>query len=124
MVGEDHGRAVLPEGPQPHEDHPCPEAVPRGRHVDTEEPSQRTVAEGGGDIAQGRVDGAKGAAGHYDQKRRGDERLGDDEPVHRLGEPLPRQLAEERVRADDVDQQDAADEGRNGQRKLNDHAHR
>ena len=124
VVGEDHDRAVLPEGPQPHEDHPGPEAVRRGGHVDTEEPGQRTVAEGGGDVAQGRVDGTEGAAGHHDQERRGDERLGDDDPVHRLGEPLPRQLAEERVRADDVDQQDAADERRHGQRELDDHAHR
>ena len=69
VVGEDHGRAVLPEGPQPHQDHPGPDAVRRGGHVDPQEPGQRAVAEGGGDVAQGRVDGAEGAAGHHDQER-------------------------------------------------------
>jgi hypothetical protein len=82
------------------------------------------VAEGGSDVTERRVDGTEGAAGHHDQERRGDERLGDDEPVHRLGELLSGQLAEERVRADDVDQQDAADERRHGQRELDEHEHR
>jgi hypothetical protein len=81
------------------------------------------VAEGGGDVAEGRVDGPERAARHHDKERRGDERLGDDDPVHRLRQLLTGQLAEERVRADDVDKQDAADQRRHGQRELDDHAH-
>ena len=84
MVGEDHDGAVLAEGPQPHEDHPRADAVGRGGHVDAQEPSQRAVAEGGGDLTERRIDGPEGTARDDDEERDRDERLGDDQSPDRL----------------------------------------
>jgi hypothetical protein len=122
VVGKDHGRAVLPKRPQPHQDQPRPDTVGRGRHVDAGEAGQRTVTKRGRDVTERGIDGPEGATGGHDEERQRDERLGDHEADHGLGEPLSRQLPEERVGTNDVNQQDPADQRRHRQRELDDHA--
>ena len=118
VVGEQHGRAVLADRAQPGHQHPGPDAGSRDAQAHPPEPGQGPVPEGGGEVVERRVDGGERRPGRDDEERRGDEGLGEDHAGHRIGEAAVEELAERGVRADEVDQHDAARHRRYRQRQL------
>lgn len=123
VVGQQDGGAVLAEGTQPGQQHPGPDAGRGVGQVDAEEPRQRPVPKSRGQVVEGRVDAGERRPGRDDQKGCGDERLREDDTGDGVGQPATEQPAERGVRADEVDEQDAAHHRRQRQRKLDEDAH-
>ena len=97
MVGEDQGRAELPERAQPREQQPGADAGKRRRDGHSAEAGQPPVAQRGGDILQGRIDRGEGGTGRDDEKRGCNKDLGEDDADPRFGQVTPEDPADRRV---------------------------
>ena len=95
-----------------------PGAASGSRHVT--EPGELGVPERGGHVECGRVDGPERRPGGHDEEGGCAERLCEDDAGQRVGQAAAEQLAEERVRAHQVDQQDPAHQGRQRQGQEHD----
>ena len=120
VVGEDDDRPVLTEGAQPRQHHPGTDSGCGQRERHETEPGELGVTERGGHVECGRVDGLERRPGGHDEKRGCAERLCQDDAGERIGQTSIEQLAEERVRPHQVDQQDPAHQGRQRQRQEHD----
>ena len=83
------------------------------------EPGELGVAERGGHVERGRVDGPERRPGGHDEKGGCAERLGQDDAGQGIGQMPVEQLAEEGVGPHQVDQQDPAHQ--RGQRQGKEH---
>ncbi len=117
VIGEHHGGAELAEGAQPGQQQPGPDHRPGEPQAHAQEPRAGRMAEGRGDVLQRRIDAGKALARGDDQERRGDERLGGDDPGKLVGDAAE-QPAERRVGAEQEQQQNAARQRRQCQRQL------
>ena len=115
MVGEDDDRPVLAKGAQPGQHHAGADSGCGQRDCHEAEPGELGVAERGGHVERGRVDGTERSAGGHDEKGGGAERLCQHDAGKRVGETAAEQLAEKGVGAHQIDQQDPAHEGRQRQ---------
>ena len=115
VVGEDDDRPVLTEGAQPGQHHPGADSGCGQRDRHEPESGELGVAERGGHVERGRVDGTERRAGGHDQKRGCAKRLCQDDAGERVGETAAEELAEEGVGAHQIDQQDPAHQGRQRQ---------
>ena len=121
VVGDDDHRPVFAKRPQPGQHHSGPIPGQGDLQIDQPEPRQRSVAEGGGQTVKGGIDGLECRSGRHDDERSRDEGLGDDDASQRIGEVPVEMPPEEAVGTDQVDEQDAAHDGRQGQRQLHRH---
>ena len=124
MVGEDDIGPELTEGPEPRQQQPRGDPRTRNGHTDPQECRELAHAERRRHVGVGARDRAEGAARRHDEKRRGDERLRQDDADQAVGEMATEETAERRVRADEGQEEDATDERREGEREQDRHADR
>ena len=122
VVGQQNGRSVFAERAQPGEEHAGPDAGRGVRDTDLQETGEVAVSERGGHLVKCWVDAGERGAGRDDEERCRHERLREDHPGERVGEPSVEQPAECRVRPEDVDQEDPAHQWRKRERELHGHA--
>ena len=122
VVGHDDHRAVFTKCSQPGQDHPGANARPRDAQIDKPESGQRPVAKGRSQAVERRIDDLEGRPRRDHHKGGRDERLGDHDAGQRISEMAAEMPSQKAVRANQVDQQNAAHNGRQGQRQLHGHA--
>ena len=117
MIGDDDGGAELAEGTQPGQEQPGADRAAAHRQADAQEDGQWPMAERGGDVLERGVDRGEGRSRGDDQERRRDEGFGE----HDAGETVGQADHRRRV-AQKEQQQDAAGQRRQGERKRHDDA--
>ncbi len=123
MIGKDHGRAELGEGPQPRQQDPGGDAGQRRGNCHSREAAHAAETECRRDLLEGGVDRGEGRARGDDQEGRRDEDLSQDDPCPRVGQLAAEQFSGEREGTDDIQQQDAAHQRRQGERKRHQRQH-